>query len=521
MRRPLLFPVIFFLAGIIVCGVFDDFCTIDMLSIFTYALLGLIILLIALRKTRTFFYVICFIFFFVLGFSRHLSAMAPQANDIGAYIGEETCQELVIFGTVTGYPESKSTRYVSYNTFPFQVRRVLTENGEYGTSGLVLVKLYSLLKKPLAGDELIIAGKLVRPDDETNLSGFSYRAYLKGKGIDAIFTSKEQDLYVKTGESKNLLAIIRRFLFKLRKNSDRIVRAHLNGTARNVIESVVLGLRSGMPREEKDVFKKTGTMHILAVSGLHVGVVGGAFLGMLYFLRCPRKTSYWLTMIIILSFAVFAGGRASSMRAAIMGTLLLISRVMERNHDPLNALFLSAFLAVFVYPMQVLQAGFILSYIAVLSILYVTPLSDSFLSVPKRKHKESKMYRAKRIILNSLSVSLAVWIGMLPITARYFNIITPSMVLANLLAIPVLFMLVTLGAVLIFTGLFAILSPITECVGFLIKAITTIFFNIMRTLSHVPFSSIEVPTPGNVFLVVYYAVLISVVLLFRKIPKRI
>ena len=105
---------------------------------------------------------------------------------------------------------------------------------------------------------------------------------------------------------------------------------------------------------------------------------------------------------------------------------------------------------------------------------------------------------------------------MVPITAKYFNIITPSMVLANLLAIPVLFMLIILGAVLIFTGSFNVLYPITECVGFLIKGITTIFLNTMRTLSHVPFSSIEVPSPGSVFLVVYYAVLVSVVLLFPK-----
>ena len=333
------------------------FCKIDIFPIVTYVLLGFIILLIALRKTRTFFYVTCFMFFFVLGFSRHLSATVPQTNDIGTYIGKETPQELVIFGTVTGYPESRSTRYVSYNAFPFQVRRVLTENGEHEASGLVLVKLYSLLKKPLAGDELIIAGKLVRPDDELNQSGFSYQAYLKGKGIVAIFSSKERDVYVKTGESKNPFVFIRRFLFKLRKNADRIVRTHLSGTARNVIESVVLGLRNGMPREEKNVFKKTGTMHILAVSGLHTGVVGCTFLGMLYLLRCPRKISYWLTMIIILSFAVFAGGRASSTRAAIMGTLLLISRVMERDHDPLNALFLSAFLVVFVCPDTGVAAG--------------------------------------------------------------------------------------------------------------------------------------------------------------------
>ncbi|MBU0571740.1 MAG: ComEC family competence protein [Candidatus Omnitrophica bacterium] len=516
MRRPLLFPVIFFLGGVVASGTFGISCATRLLPVIAFVLICLIVLQSALRKTRALFYITLFTFFFMLGYSRHISATILNENDISAYIGKQPCREVVISGTVAGYPESRNARYVSYSTFPFQVRRLLTKDGEYKVGGRVLVELYSLLKKPSTGDELIIAGKLSRPGGEAGQNGFNYRAYLKRKGITAVFSSKERDLYLKSGETKDPSIVIKRSLFSLRKNADRVTRTHLNGTARSVIESVVLGLRGGMPREIKNIFKKTGTMHILAVSGLHTGVVGCVFMGMLYFLRCPRKTSYWLTMAVILSFAVFAGGRASSMRAAVMGSVILISRVMERNPDVLNALFVAAFLSVFFQPMQIFQPGFILSYTAVLSILYVKPLSDSLLSVPKRRHKESGTDTARRIFLDSSSVSLAVWVGMMPIVAKYFSVITPSMIPANLLAIPVLFVLVILGAVLILTGSFAQLSPISGCIAFLINSIITFFINAMKVLSRVPFSSIEVPSPGILVVLMYYFALGGVILLFRK-----
>ena len=333
-------------------------------------------------------------------------------------------------------------------------------------------------------------------------------------------SSAEKDHYLRTGIEKGPVLSPRRLLSAARNNSDSIMRGHLSGVTRAVVRSVILGLRGEITEQTADTFIKTGTMHILAVSGLHIGIIAVALMGLLRLTRCPRNLTYFLTALGICAFAAFAGCRPSSIRAALMGTFVLFSMSLEREPDIVNALALSAFLITYFYPGQLFMPGFILSYLAVLCIIYVRPLTDAFLRVTPRVFGESRTAVIRRYLLRLLSVSFALWIGMMPVIASYFHIITPAVVLSNLLAVPVLFVTVILGSGLLLAGSVGFLPLPAGFISSALNLVVLFFIKAMRMISQIPFSHIKVSSPNRTFIAVFYAVLTAAVIFFRRNEKQ-
>ncbi|MGB2598878.1 MAG: DNA internalization-related competence protein ComEC/Rec2, partial [Candidatus Omnitrophota bacterium] len=419
-----------------------------------------------------------------------------------------TPREVILYGAVSSDPEWKGPSYARDQKFSFSANKLLVRDTEHNVTGSVLVRLFSGKNLPEVGDRLVLGGMISIPKGKTNPAGFDYKAYLGHKGIRAVLYSREGDHYLETGKAKTPVIILQRFLFRARENASRMIKRNLTGEAEAITGSIILGQRGGITDEISDTFIKTGTMHILAVSGLHVGIVALVLLGILRLVRLPRNLAYILTIIGICAFALFAGGRPSSLRAAIMGSFVLFGLMLGRKADLLNALAISALLIVFFQPGQLFQAGFILSYMAVLSIIYVTPLTDSLFGVTPRGPGESKLTKAKRFILKSFSVSLAVWVGMIPVIAIYFRIITPSVILANLIAVPVLSVLIVLS--------FSLFLPVAIFISPVISFITQSFIKIMEALSRVPFFFMRVPAPNILLTLVYFTALIGFIVLFHR-----
>ena len=446
----MLLPILLFLSGIFMA---------DLTGMSVYIGIpaaALAAMILSIRTDRVFYILLCFAFL-ALGAYRYDGSTRAGENDIGNFAAAH--DKLLIYGTVLSDPEEKWTGYARYRAFPFEAKRVLAGGKEYPASGNILVKLFKR-EDVCIGDNAVIGGRLSRPPSSGYPGAFDYGKYLRRQSIKAVLSSGKKDDYLRAGIRKTPLILIRRFLSASRKRAANILRKHLYGPARAVTESAVLGIRSNVRQHEKELFIKTGTMHILAVSGLHVGIVAVVSLKLLGLVRCPRKPAYLLTVIAILAFAVFAGARPSSIRAAAMGGFFLMGMSMGRRPDIVSALALSAFLITFFRPGQLFGAGFILSYLAVISIVYITPLTDALLGTSPRRDREGKAAGLRRYCAKMLSVSLAIWIGMMPVIAAYFGIITPSVVLANFLAIPALFAVIILGGAIILTGAFGVFSPV-------------------------------------------------------------
>ena len=144
------------------------------------------------------------------------------------------------------------------------------------------------------------------------------------------------------------------------------------------------------------------------------------------------------------------------------------------------------------------------------------PVTDSVLGIVPKQAGESGIDSFKRYVLKTLSVSLAVWIGMMPIIAAYFGIVTPSVVLSNFIAIPVLFVVIILGGAVLLTGLFGIYSPIAAFFAKILTLIVTLFMGGMERISEIPLAFIRVSSPEVPFIAGFYAVLFGAIILTRR-----
>ncbi len=497
-----------FLSGILIA----EKTGIENISILIF---GLILLLFALflsiRGQRIFLILLC-AFFLLLGAFRCISARNTQSHDISNF-ADKTPEKVLVYGTVANDPEWKGKSYMCRQVFTLRAERLLSQEKERPVTGNVEIGLYSWKEQPEVGDKIVIGGRISVPPGKREPSDFDYGRYLRSRGITAVLRSAEKDHYMKTGLDSSPSFMIRRSLSEVRRKSYHTIQGHLWPRPKALISSVVLGMRGEIDEEMKELFIRTGTLHMIAVSGLHVGIVALIIMGLLRLLYLPRNAMCFLTVLGIFAFAVLTGARPSAVRAALMGAFILFGMALERKPDLLSVLVLSAFIITFFQPSQIFRAGFILSYLAVLSIMYITPFTDRIFV---KDSGAGRSYFLCGYFFKAVSVSLAVWIGMLPVIAAYFGIVTPSVVLANLLAVPVLTLLVVLGGGLILAGSAGFLAPVAFLIAGTINIIVLYFIRTLHLISLVPFSFIRVPAPGLMVMTVYYAVLVSILAAFGR-----
>lgn len=217
------------------------------------------------------------------------------------------------------------------------------------------------------------------------------------------------------------------------------------GPAQTVLEALLLGYTRGLDPETRAVFQLTGTAHILAVSGLHVGLVLTFSLWLLVRLLPPGKDRHPLTTALLLAmmwfYGLLTGGSPPAMRAVIMGSLALIARSAYLRYDALNALGAAAFLQLLVDPLLLSDAGFGLSYLAVLGILaWYGPLQTFLASLAKIPYVGSS-------VKDLVAISLAAQAGTFGLSWALFGQFPLYFLLSNLVAVPLSSFLTQLGLI--------------------------------------------------------------------------
>jgi competence protein ComEC len=258
---------------------------------------------------------------------------------------------------------------------------------------------------------------------------------------------------------------------------------------------MLLGRRSGITRRIRELFLKTGTAHILSVSGLHVAVLSAIIFFIMRIAGIPYKISSVSILLFLSCYVFFTGARAPIIRAAIMVAVFMASRLLERDFNIYSALSFAGILILFLNPMQAFAAGFVLSFACVFFICYLTPRLQS-LMFPYAK-KRYALYAAKTIC-----VSISVFIGAWPIVCYYFNIVSPVSIVANIFAIPLI------GAVLFIGILFITLGGVSAPAAFILAHILHILIYSMvwffRFLSGLPGAFFYVKNLSPNTMILYY-----------------
>lgn len=281
----------------------------------------------------------------------------------------------------------------------------------------------------------------------------------------------------------------------------------IGGQELAMFSAMVLGEKGGLSQETKEAFNKTGTRHILAISGLHLTIVAVLILNILIWAGLWRKQAFWAALLGILAFVLLVGSPPSAVRAGIMAGLYLLAGHVGRLAVSWRLLLVAATVMVLASPQLLLfSVGFQLSFLAVLGIIFFKPFFDKILKFLYFKP-------LRDLISLSLAAQLTTW----PIIALNFGTLSLVGPVANILVVPMLPIIMTLGLLFIVFGWtsFLVAKVLLWPAWFLLHTI-----NIwISWLSGFSFASVEVGSLGLVLVVLYYAILVGIYYWLKKNAK--
>lgn len=209
-----------------------------------------------------------------------------------------------------------------------------------------------------------------------------------------------------------------------------------NPTAASIYKALTIGIRGETPREVMDTFRRTGSLHIFAISGLHVGIVG-LLIAVLLKAVGVRRDHFWSTLLpLLLVFVVSTGMKSSALRAFAMAAVFLLSSLFKRQPDIPSSVSAAAIILLWIQPLELTAPGFVFSFTVVSCIVMV------FAVAPKPWFQGSWL----KVGIASLAVtSFAASLASAPLSALYFGTLSPIALLGNLIVVPLTFCIVLCG----------------------------------------------------------------------------
>ncbi|MFQ5841642.1 MAG: DNA internalization-related competence protein ComEC/Rec2 [Thermodesulfobacteriota bacterium] len=384
-----------------------------------------------------------------------------------------------------------------------KVEKIYLTDGLIKARGKVLISVKEYRGGLRYGDRIRFIAKLYHPRNFNNPGGFNYRRFLACKGI-WITGYVEKDTGIATvarGKGNAFLQLIEAWRERIRALLEKSAPVETRG----IMKALILGEREGIPEEVKEEFIVAGVAHIIAISGLHMGIIAlVVFLLMKWSLRRSeilaltlniQKISALATIPPLVLYTFIAGARISTIRAAIMIVIYLISILLDRQRNLYNTLAVAALLILLVSPTSLLDVSFQLSFVAVLAILYLVPRFSEFL--PKPHPLLLKKPSPSRAILSHLKaflfVSLAAMVGTWPLVAYYFNRMSVIGLLSNLIIVPLAGFVVIMGLI---TSLVALIwSPLSPLLVTLTSAPSYLVLKVVHLFASIPHASHYVVTP--------------------------
>ncbi len=282
-----------------------------------------------------------------------------------------------------------------------------------------------------------------------------------------------------------------------------------------ILTSLVLGYRSQIPTELYQAFAATGTLHVFAVSGSHVVIIAGAIVFVLSAGGLPRTRWVLLLGPALIVYTIMTGLQPSAVRACIMGVAYAAGPLCHRRADLYTSLALAALLILAVDPADLANAGFILSFVAVLGLglfypVFAEPLRRRLARDPLQLQPEPRGKALGRAGLQHMAglfaMSLAAWMATVPLTAWYFGLVSPIALPGNLAAVPLASLIIVTGLLSLVAGNIAL--ALADLFNHANLALAALLAGSIRLLDAVPYGHIQVPPPTIPAIVAWYVVLI-------------
>jgi competence protein ComEC len=362
---------------------------------------------------------------------------------------------------------------------------LLSSKHFYASSETIIVLKSNSVPNGFPGDFLLTKRNSNGIKPSLNPMQFDYKAYLELQGIsNSLYLENDNYIFI---SNHNLFSPIR-FFAKIKKNLLALLDSFpLNASSRAFIKALVFGDKSELDSDISTAFASAGAMHVLAVSGLHVGIIVSIFSRLLSLLKInPNNKGYrWFKTLVLLLviwlFAGITGFSPSIVRAAIMFSFLSIGQSLIQHSNIYNSLAMAAFFMLLLNPTNLFSVGFQLSFLAVLSIVFFYD-----------KIYRSLYFKFKplRYVWSITAVSISAQLATFPLALFYFHQFPLYFILSNLLVIPAAFATLLLSLTLLALGHFSlavlvlsrILNSLVDLLNYLIIVIEKLPFSSIRDI---------------------------------------
>ena len=365
--------------------------------------------------------------------------------------------------------ELKTTEYQSNNIW-------------HTSKAIIMVTLEkdSIAKLLKYGDLILIKGNIKEINNAGNPSEFDYKKYLARKHIHyKTYQNSEQWVLVGKNEGNPVFAQS----FAIRDSLLNIyLESGIKGEEFGLLAALTLGTMDYLSDEIIEAYSESGAMHVLSVSGLHVGIIFIVLNQLLFFLNKKRYLKILQAFLIIFAiwfFALLTGLSPSVNRSAAMLSFVIIGKVSKKRPSTYNTVFASAFILLLIEPLTLFDVGFQLSYLAVIAIIFF-------------QERIYNLYEAKNTLLDKIwsltVVSIAAQLGTSILSIYYFHQFPVYALFTNLFVVPVSFIVMLLAIALLCFSFFISLAKIIAVV---LSFTITVLNSSTKFVEHLPFSTIE------------------------------
>lgn len=428
--------------------------------------------------------------------------VVTSPDSIGRFNDEAA---ITINGTITKEPDLRG----SSTTFLLSVQSVTENESSSAASGVVLVRSrpYPQFRR---GDQLELTGKIKSP-----------APYAKGQGaVSTMDYPTATLLHSGTGVAD--------WFHSLRSRMSNSIAGALPQPQSSLAQAILLGDRQDIPLSLTSAFARTGTTHLLAISGMNISMFSGMLLALAIWVLGKRRFLYiWAAVAGVWFYSAITGLDPPVLRAAVMATIFLLGVYLGRQGSAMVAITVAAAVMVGFDPSALWSVSFQLSFFAMAGLIIVTPVLQALLETAfsSAVRRSDSLAAPANFLAASLATTLGATVATLPLLAHYFGILSPISLLANLTIIPVLPVIMLCSGAVALAGLVS--SAAATLLGYFAWPFLTYMIGAVETFSKAPMASLNTGYLPWAGVAAYYAVLLFLLAvptlpkIRKKLPDRL
>ncbi|MDZ7763402.1 MAG: ComEC/Rec2 family competence protein [Melioribacteraceae bacterium] len=416
----------------------SNYFVVDLFYIVTLAILLLIIaIILRFVKSDSLTLISNIVILFIVIISGYTYHTIHNLDETNYPFSEKFVRDALIDGRVTDIQLPSNDKL----TLEIETKTILKNEIEFAEQIKLLCNFYykdevinEIANDIEIGNRIVVLGNISIPPNDRNPGDFDYRSYLFQNGVSAIAVSYSPLDFIRVDKKKSHF---KNFVYQIRLNIHNQINEIYSPNPSGLLKGLLLADRSEIGHDIREGFVQSGVVHVLAVSGLHVG-----YIIIILLLLTGRLNIYLRFSIITLGLIIFVlitNHPPSVTRASIMSVLILISYLRSNRQNNFNTLAFAAFILLLFDPNEIFNPGFQLSFSAVLSIFIFFPVINNYVTT---KYNFNKMIR---YIILFIGVSFAAQIGTIPFTIYYFEKLSLVSLGANLFVIPLIGLILALG----------------------------------------------------------------------------